>query len=165
MKFTGNLLVGDTPARFTQTVRSRRFPPYRLRRRRESSTLCTRAPQGALFFNARIAQARCVSPAANSASCPGLTRASMMNRLLYLRYVGLPFVQVRMDCRVKPGNDSGGVTPSPSPRSCFPARASCRRRAPSFRPEQRSPSANILPDFSAAWRHRSVFAALRAWRR
>ena len=33
-------------------VRSRRFPPFRLRRRRESSTLCTQGPaRGPLFLS------------------------------------------------------------------------------------------------------------------
>jgi len=52
MKFMAILLVIGLPDLFTGHVRSRRFPPFRLRRRRESSTLCTRAPQGALFLRA-----------------------------------------------------------------------------------------------------------------
>src|SRR5581483_8255067 len=39
--FTGILLVVIVPDRLSGDVRSRRFPPFRLRRRRESSTLCT----------------------------------------------------------------------------------------------------------------------------
>ena len=53
MKFTAILLVMSLVDQLSGHVRSRRFPPFRLRRRRESSTLCTRAPQGALFLCAQ----------------------------------------------------------------------------------------------------------------
>jgi hypothetical protein len=49
-KFRANLLVTSQRDRLSGYMRSRRFPPIRLRRRRQSSTLCTRAPQGAPFF-------------------------------------------------------------------------------------------------------------------
>ena len=43
----------------------------------------------------------------NSTSCAGLTRASMMNSSAAQRYETLLAWRVIMDCRVKPGNDSG----------------------------------------------------------
>jgi hypothetical protein len=42
-------------------------------------------------------------------SCPGLTRASMMRVSLEESYVSQMVSERLMDCRVKPGNDSGGV--------------------------------------------------------
>jgi len=50
MKFTANLLVIEAQDRLSEHVRSRRFPPFRLRRRRESSTLCTQGPARGPFF-------------------------------------------------------------------------------------------------------------------
>ena len=50
MKFMPILLVIGTPCDLSGIVRSRRFPPFRLRRRRESSTLCTQGPARGPFF-------------------------------------------------------------------------------------------------------------------
>src|SRR5215468_2513744 len=50
MKFMSILLEIDAPCDLSGDVRSRRFPPFRLRRRRESSTLCTQGPARGPFF-------------------------------------------------------------------------------------------------------------------
>jgi hypothetical protein len=54
---------------------------------------------------ARLAEnVTCATP---SASCPGLTRASMMQRRAREPYARSTLWTIIMDCRVKPGNDNG----------------------------------------------------------
>ena len=86
-------------------------------------------------------------PATHSASCAGLTRASMMRSPVYKPYCFF-LLHLIMDCRVKPGNDSGEVKtpnatestltwrpPPPSPR-----KPTCKRRAAGTRSRSRSGS-------------------------
>src|SRR3990167_3454074 len=57
--------------------------------------------------------------ATHSASCAGLTRASMMPRREREPYVRFLLPNVIMDCRVKPGNDGAEPDATRAPYSHF----------------------------------------------